>query len=87
METLAACQALDLRAIQFGIPSIEHSLSPATASVYRTVRAAVRFTDKDRPMYPDIDAVVTLLRDESLCASMGRWSWNPEPVAPPEDYV
>ncbi len=87
MEMLAACQALDLRAIQLGVPSIEHSLSPATVSAYRTVRAAVRFSDRDRTMYPDIDAVVALLRDEGLCSTVGRWSWNPEPVAPCEDYV
>ena len=31
MELLAACQALDLRAIQIGLPSIVDSLSPATA--------------------------------------------------------
>ncbi|GAB6277598.1 MAG: histidine ammonia-lyase [Rectinema sp.] len=85
METLAACQALDLRAIQLGLPTIENSLSPSTALIYRTVRAAVRFTDQDRTMYPDIDAVVSLLNDKILAQGMDRWSWNPEPVVPCED--
>jgi histidine ammonia-lyase len=85
METLAACQALDLRAIQLGLPTIENSLSPATVPAYRTVRAAVKFAERDRTMYPDIDAAVTLLHDDTLPQSIEHWSWNPEPVVPCED--
>ncbi|HPW02325.1 MAG TPA: histidine ammonia-lyase [Rectinema sp.] len=80
MELLAACQALDLRAIQLGFPSIVDSLSPATAQIYTIIRTVVRFSEQDRIMYPDIDAVVRLLSDEILPQTMERWSWNPEPV-------
>jgi len=80
MELLAACQALDLRAIQIGLPSIVDSLSPATAPIYGIIRTVVRFAEQDRIMYPDIDAVVRLLSDEILPQTMERWSWNPEPV-------
>ena len=87
MEILAACQALDLRAIQLGLSSIDESLSPATRSIYRMLRTVVRFTDKDRIMYPDIDAVVELVSDGTLPESIDRWSWNPGPVVPCEEYV
>jgi len=85
MELFAACQALDLRAIQMGLPSIQDSLSPATAPIYSLVRAAVRFADHDRTMYPDIDAIVRLLSDELVPQSIEKWSWSPEPVVPCED--
>ncbi len=85
METLSACQALDLRAIQLALPTIEHSLSPCTASAYRIVRATVKFIDRDRTMYPDIDAVVQLLGDALLPQCSERWCWNPEPVVPLEE--
>ncbi len=85
METLAACQALDLRAIQLALPTIEHSLSPYTASAYRTVRSVVKFIDRDRTMYPDFDAVVQLLSDSLLPQCSERWCWNPEPVVPLEE--
>jgi histidine ammonia-lyase len=82
MELLAACQALDLRAIQLELPSIVDSLSPATSSIYSVIRTAVHFVEQDRTLYPDIDAVMRLLSDEVLPQSIERWSWNPEPVVP-----
>ncbi len=63
MELAAACQALDLRAIQMGLPSIEPSLSPRTLPAYKVVRAAVDRLDGDRVMYPDLDAVFRLVAD------------------------
>ena len=66
MELAAACQALDLRAIQMGIPAIEPRLSPRTASAYRVVRSAVGRLDGDRVMYPDLDAVRTLVADGAI---------------------
>lgn len=85
METLAACQALDLRAIQLALPTIEYSLSPESATAYRIVRTAVRFTDNDRTMYPDIDAVATLLSGNLFPQCTARWSWDPEPIVPCEE--
>jgi histidine ammonia-lyase len=61
MELTAACQALDLRAIQLGIPSIEPLLSPRSAPAYRLVRSAVKRLDKDRVMYPDLNSVFALI--------------------------
>ena len=61
MELAAACQALDLRAIQLGIPSIEPLLSPRSAPAYRLVRSAIDRLDKDRVMYPDLDSVYGLI--------------------------
>ena len=63
MELASACQALDLRAIQMGTPSIEPSLSPRTLPAYKVVRAAVDRLDGDRVMYPDLDAVFRLVAD------------------------
>lgn len=66
MELAAACQALDLRAIQMGIPSIEQRLSPKTAQVYRIIRSVVERLDQDRVMYPDLEAMYRLVVDESI---------------------
>jgi histidine ammonia-lyase len=63
MELAAACQALDLRAIQMGMPSIESALSPRTLPAYKVVRAAVNRLDSDRVMYPDLDAIFRLVAD------------------------
>lgn len=64
MELAAACQALDLRAVQMGLSSPESLLSPRTAGAWQVVRAAVDRLDGDRVMYPDLDAIHTLLREE-----------------------
>ena len=66
LELAAACQALDLRAIQMGIPSIEPLLSPGTADAYRVVRSVVDRLDSDRVMYPDLDAIATLVAQGSI---------------------
>jgi histidine ammonia-lyase len=66
LELAAACQALDLRAIQMGIPSIESLLSPSTAAAYRVVRSVVDRLDGDRVMYPDLDAIATLVAEGSI---------------------
>ena len=63
MELAAACQALDLRAIQMGIPTIEPLLSPRTAGAFAVVRSVVSRLDGDRVMYPDLDAIYTLVAD------------------------
>lgn len=68
MELAAACQALDLRAIQLGLPSIEDRLSPATRAAYRAVRGAARRLDGDRVMYPDLDAVHRLVAEGDIAA-------------------
>jgi histidine ammonia-lyase len=68
MEIAAACQALDLRAIQEGIGSIETKLSPRTIPIYRLVRATVPVLDADRVMYPDLDALYTLVAAGTLTA-------------------
>ena len=61
MELAAACQALDLRAIQLGVPSIEPLLSPRSAPAYRLVRSVMDRLDGDRVMYPDLDSVYGLI--------------------------
>lgn len=61
MELAAACQALDLRAIQLGIPSIAPMLSPRSIPAYRLVRSVVERLDNDRVMYPDLDSVYGLI--------------------------
>jgi histidine ammonia-lyase len=66
MELAASCQALDLRAIQMGIPTIMHRLSPKTAQAYRIIRSVVERLDGDRVMYPDLDAVYSLVADGSI---------------------
>jgi len=66
MELAAACQALDMRAIQMGIPYIEPKLSPKTASTYRVIRSVVPRLDGDRVMYPDLDAIYRLVADGAI---------------------
>lgn len=66
MELASACQALDLRAIQMGIPGIKALLSPMTASAYDLVRSVVKRLDGDRVMYPDLDAVRALVAGGSI---------------------
>ena len=66
MELASACQALDLRAIQLGIPGIEERLSPRTAPAYALLRAAVARLDGDRVMYPDLDAAHILVASGSV---------------------
>ena len=66
MELAAACQALDLRAIQMGIQMIEPKLSPRTAPAYRVIRSVVARLDGDRVMYPDLDAIYRLIADGAI---------------------
>ena len=66
MELAAACQALDMRAIQMGLPSIEPKLSPRTAPTYRVIRSVVARLDGDRVMYPDLDAIYRLASDGAI---------------------
>ena len=61
MELAAACQALDMRAIQLGIPSIEPMLSPRSVPTYRLIRSTIARLDSDRVMYPDLDSVYGLI--------------------------
>lgn len=71
MELCAACQALDLRAIQMGASDTASLLSPRTAEAYTTVRSVVPMVDSDRIMYPDLDAVASLVADGSFSESAG----------------
>jgi histidine ammonia-lyase len=66
MELASACQALDLRAIQLGIPKIDALLSPRSAAAYSLIRSAIRRLDGDRVMYPDLDAARALVADGSV---------------------
>jgi histidine ammonia-lyase len=66
MELTAACQALDLRAIQMGIPAIEALLSPRTTPAYKVIRSVVTRLDGDRVMYPDLDAIFRLVADGAI---------------------
>ena len=62
LEALAAAQALDLR----------RPLAPAaaTGAARATVREAAAFLEADRPLKPDIDAAVELVRSGSLVAAV-----------------
>lgn len=70
IELAAACQALDLRAARTGIPAAE-SLSPRTVPVYTMIRSVVAPLETDRVMYPDLDAIVTLVEDGSIAECIG----------------
>jgi histidine ammonia-lyase len=59
LELLAACQAVDLLDASEG-------LSPPTLAAYRTLRSAVPMVERDRVMYPDIEAAIALLADGAL---------------------
>ena len=70
MELCAACQALDLRAIQIGATDTVSLLSRKTAEAYTTVRSVVSMVDSDRIMYPDLDAVASLVTDGSFASGV-----------------
>ncbi len=62
-ELLTACQAIDIRR-----RGGEHGqgLSPAGDAVYRRVREQVAFMEKDRELWPDIQAVEAMVRSGEL---------------------
>jgi histidine ammonia-lyase len=61
LEALGAAQALDLRApLQAG---------PATRAVHDAIRSRVPFVQHDREFGADIDAAVSLVRDDSLATA------------------
>ena len=62
-ELLTACQAIDVRR-----RGGEHGqgLSPAGDAVYRRVREQVAFMEKDRELWPDIQAVEAMVRSGEL---------------------
>lgn len=66
MELMASCQALDIRASEMGYASPLDCLSPRTSAVYEVVRSVVSGLDGDRVMYPDIDAVFSLVADGTI---------------------
>ena len=62
-ELLTACQAIDIRRREgcFG-----QGLSPAGEAVFRRVRERVAFLEKDRELWPDIQAVEAIVRSGEL---------------------
>ena len=62
-ELLTACQAIDIRR-----RGGEHGqgLSPAGEAVFRRVREKVAFMEKDRELWPDIQAVEAMVRSGEL---------------------
>ena len=64
MEILCACQAIDLRSrSDAGKKGV---LGKGTKAAYDTVRSKIPFYDKDRELYPEINACEELLADDSL---------------------
>ncbi|MFA4820408.1 MAG: histidine ammonia-lyase [Candidatus Aenigmatarchaeota archaeon] len=57
IELLAAAQALDLRG---GTPG------RGVKAAYDLIRKYVKFLDKDRPLYPDIEAIAKLIREGEI---------------------
>ena len=62
-ELLTACQAIDIRRRNGGYGQ---GLSPAGEAVYRCVRENVDFLEKDRELWPDIQAVEAIIRSGEL---------------------
>jgi len=61
IEILAAAQALELRM------KIENTeTSPAVMSAFKVVRKYVKFLDKDRPLYPDIEKLTEVVKSGEL---------------------
>ncbi len=61
IELLAAAQAVDLRIkIEGG------SLGRGTQAAYEVVRKYVSFLEKDRPLYPDIEALSNMVKNGEL---------------------
>jgi histidine ammonia-lyase len=61
IELLCACQAYDL-VCQKG----ELNAGKGTRAAYKTIRAEIPYLEKDRELYTDIDAVVSLIRSGQI---------------------
>ena len=62
-ELLTACQAIDIRRRE---GCFCQGLSPAGEAVFRRVRERVAFLEKDRELWPDIQAVEAIVRSGEL---------------------
>jgi len=58
IEMLAACQAFDFRKPK--------KPGKGTAVAYNIIREKVSFMEEDRPLHPDIDGILELIRDNSV---------------------
>ena len=59
IELIAAVQAIDLR-------GGKDKLSPATKSAYNLIRNNIKYWEKDREMYPDINKAAELILNNSI---------------------
>lgn len=72
IELLYGAQAIDLRLREKGIaPTDCHKiLGKGTSAAYHLVREEVDFIEKDRPLYPDIEKAIGLLKGGKLTAAV-----------------
>lgn len=63
IELLAACQAVDLR-----IKKERGKLGRGTQAAYNLTRKYVKFLDKDRPLYPDIEKLARVIKSGEVLA-------------------
>ncbi|MCQ8213439.1 histidine ammonia-lyase [Cetobacterium somerae] len=63
MEILCACQAIDLK-------KSKDSLGLMTQEAYKIIRENVKYYDKDRVMYPDIDTVEEIIKNNLIIDSL-----------------
>jgi histidine ammonia-lyase len=66
IELLFAAQALDLRIRLSKIEKPAQFIGKGTYEAYHTVRQSVKYREKDRPIYPDIEQIINLIKSSEL---------------------
>ncbi|MFQ5583986.1 MAG: histidine ammonia-lyase [Calditrichia bacterium] len=72
IELLFAAQALDLRVRNEGIAQADCNkiLGKGTCAAYSLIRNKVSFIEKDRPIYPDIENMIGLLKSGKVVSTV-----------------
>ena len=71
IELMCACQALDF-ARRWSSKSTPLPAGHGTEAAYRAVRRVVRPLDRDRVLHGDIQSILSLMKSETLIASVER---------------
>ena len=68
IEMIFAAQALDFRFKKFGRKNMtpDKFFGKGTAAAYNLIRKHITFMKQDRPIYPDIEKLIALLRNGKI---------------------
>ena len=70
IELMFAAQALDLRLRSGKIEKTSEFFGEGTNEAYKVIRQKVKYRENDRPIYPDIEQIVNLIKGNDLLATV-----------------